>query len=225
MWLRSIKLLTWVASIGLVVSALFIAFVILFPVDVLTNWKIRIAKDHYTLGETVVIESLYTKNIESSVHSVVTRYLECKNGNGVYVRYELNQALATAPQNISGGTGIIVKIPEDIAEVDLPTDCYFAISVDYDISPRRAKAEYNRSQNFVLSKPKVTKVEQKPIAINPTPQISGKTEKPEIIIKDPVKLPAKTPTTPVMPVKPVETKKNPVQRLLDPIFKLLGVNQ
>lgn len=150
MWLKSIKALSLVASISLVSAALFIAYIVLFPVDVITNWKLSIPKTEYTLGETVVIESLYTKKINTPRDSQSERYLECKNANGIYIRYLLNKAAANRAASPSTGTGVVVTIPDKLAELNLPTSCFFSIAINYNVYPRRAEAEYNRTQNFTL---------------------------------------------------------------------------
>ena len=156
---KILKTITYLTSFSLVASALFIAYIVLFPVDVLQNWTLRTTSDRYTLGQSVVIESLFTKKVNTGKNSKASRYIECKNSNGVYVRYLLSEATANREKSKSTGTGIVVYIPKQIAEVDLPTDCFFSISIDYDVYPRRADPEYQRTKNFILSKPATTAIE------------------------------------------------------------------
>lgn len=171
MWLKSIKLLSWIASLGLVSAAVFIAYIVLFPVDVLTNWKLTISKDTYYPGDVVVIESTYTKN--ATVTGTAKRYLECKNQSGVLLRYELNQAVANRSSAQLTGTGVTVTIPDRLAEITLPTDCFFSIGIEYDVYPRRAEYEYNRTQDFKLVPVDVVPTEK------PTPTAGGAIERPE----------------------------------------------
>lgn len=146
-----LRAFSWLASLALVGSALYIAYVVLFPVNVLDDWTLTLSGKDYYLGDTLTIESSYKKNVNAKGTS--TRYLECRNSNNVFVRYQLNEATGDKPASRSS-TGIIVKIPAVIAEVTLPTKCYFSISVVYDLYPRRAEPEYARTEEFTLNNAK-----------------------------------------------------------------------
>lgn len=151
MWLKSLRVLSWIASLGLVGSALFIAYIILFPVDVIKNWKLELpAKNDYTLGETVVLESTYQKTTATNNDSQSERYIECINEKGVSLRYLLNKAVANRKPSNSTGTGVVVQIPNELSGIKLPTTCFFSIAISYNVYPRQAEPEYNRTRDFTL---------------------------------------------------------------------------
>jgi hypothetical protein len=164
MWMKSIKALSWIASIGLVSSALFLAYIILFPVDVIKGWKLELpAKNEYALGEVVVIESMYSKTVPTGNNSQSERYIECRNNRGVNLRYLLNKAVANRKPSSSTGTGIVVQIPRELSGLTIPTTCFFSISISYNLYPRQAIPEYNRTKDFKLIQ------ESEPAAVTPAP--------------------------------------------------------
>lgn len=142
--LRGMQLLSYslfLLSLCIVVFA----FLALQKVDVITNWKIIVPKESFKTGETVVLKSEYTKVRDVQGKSV--RYIECQNRNKIWVRYPLNEAVANRGSG-SGGTGIVVKIPETIA--DLPTTCKFTIVIDYEVFSWKHVLEVNSSNTFKL---------------------------------------------------------------------------
>ena len=114
-------------------------------VDVIKDWKLTIIRNEIPVGDQAVIISEYTKVREVSGKSV--RYIECRNIDGVWIRYPLNEARADRAKG-TGGTGIPVVIPSNIP--NLPTQCKFTIAIDYEVYPWRTVHVVNSTKEFTL---------------------------------------------------------------------------
>jgi hypothetical protein len=137
------------------VSALILAGVISLTmnVDVLRDWKITLPPGDIHVGDTVVLQSTYTKL--RSITGTATRYLDCINGGGTNVRYPINEARADRAPGSRTGTGVILKIPTVVP--NLPAKCRISIVVAYKVYPWRTVTEFQSSREFTLL-PSVTPV-------------------------------------------------------------------
>lgn len=135
-------------ALSIAVGSIVIGVALLYPIDVMKNWTIKLDKTSYTAGETTLVQSLYTKT--SSYNGTAKRYIECKNVNNVYIRYPLNEAKADrASGKTPTGTGIPITMPIDIP--NLPTTCVINISIDYKINALRTVNESQNSPSFQLT--------------------------------------------------------------------------
>jgi len=114
-------------------------------IKVLDEWTISIPSGDIHVGDTVVIQSVYNKVRETGGESV--RYIQCENRSGLWIRYELNRATANR-QKGKGGTGIVLTVRRDIA--DVPTTCKFTINIRYDVLPFRSVYVTNNTREFTL---------------------------------------------------------------------------
>lgn len=120
-------------------------FVATQRVTILKDWRLTIAASEIRVGDTVTIKSEYTKLREVSGKAV--RYIECQDGDNIYIRYPLNEAIADR-QSGTAGTGIVVTIPTIIS--DVPTMCKFTIAIAYDVYPWKKVNQTNSSNEFML---------------------------------------------------------------------------
>ena len=139
-------LLLLLSAITLVATVYFLS-----NIKVLENWKLSIPNTEIHVGDTVTIESTYNKLRDTSGES--TRYITCKNKAGLWVRYELNRATSDRAKG-KGGTGIVVIIRRDIA--DVPTQCKFEVAIRYEVLPFRSVHVVNETNTFTLYPEKVT---------------------------------------------------------------------
>lgn len=114
-------------------------------IDVLDNWRLVLPKQEIHAGETIVVQSLYEKKL--SVTGKATRYVECENRPGVFVRYPVSEAIANRGAGKTG-TGIEILIPDNIPS--LPATCKITIVIDYEIAFWRHVIEQNSSATFTL---------------------------------------------------------------------------
>lgn len=124
---------------------LLVSFMITMNVQVLDKWVLRVPTNEIHAGDTVTLVSEYTKVRDVSGKAV--RYIECENRQHTYIRYPLNEAVANRASG-TGGTGIVVKVPETIP--DIPTKCKFTIAITYDVYPWKKVYETNSSNTFQL---------------------------------------------------------------------------
>jgi hypothetical protein len=114
-------------------------------IDVLKDWRLELPKQDIHVGDTIIVDSLYTKLMQVSGES--TRYLECKNKNGIYIRYELNKAVANRGAGTSG-TGVELVMPNTVPNV--PATCRINITIEYNIYVLRTVIETANSKEFTL---------------------------------------------------------------------------
>lgn len=146
--LRNINFTRIFTKLLIVASLVVLASTAYFVVklDVLVDWRIEIpTATEYHAGDTIVVESIYTKLRQ--VEGEARRYVECETRPGVYVSYLVNEVPADRRAG-SGGTGIEIPIPRGIA--NLPTDCRIRISIDYPVLPFRHVTEVATSDTFRL---------------------------------------------------------------------------
>lgn len=124
---------------------LFFAVYMNMSVDVLKDWKLIMNQDSAYVGDTVVIESVYHKTM--NVTGVSTRYMECKNSDGILIRYAVSEAKANRASGQTG-TGIMIVVPSTIP--DLPTKCRINIIIDYEIYKFRHVIESQQTKEFTL---------------------------------------------------------------------------
>lgn len=142
--LSRVQLLSY-ALFTLSAVILLMSFLLTMNVTVLKDWKLSVPAAEIHAGDTVTLVSAYTKVRDVTGKSV--RYIECQNANSVYIRYPLNEAVANR-QKGSGGTGVVVKVPESIP--NLPTICKFTIAITYDVYPWRKVNVSNSTNEFQL---------------------------------------------------------------------------
>lgn len=123
----------------------------MYPIDVLKDdsWNLTVQGSSHSPGDTINVSSTYNK--VRSAEGVATRYLDCQNEEGAFVRYPVNQAEANRARGMAG-TGVVVVIPETIPT---PTNCKIAIKVEYRIFniggwTLRSVTEYKESKTFDL---------------------------------------------------------------------------
>lgn len=119
----------------------------MFNIKVLENWTLTVKQADIHVGDTVIVESTYTKLRTTGSDSEATRYIICKNSSNVWVRYEVSRATANRAAG-KGGTGIPITIRRDIA--DVPTTCKFSIVISYKVLPFRTVVVANESNEFLV---------------------------------------------------------------------------
>lgn len=152
--LSSVRIVTYILfflSLGMLAITTFMAF---NSFNVLAEWTLTLPDKRIEAGDKVVIQSVYNKL--RTAEGDATRYLECKDKNGVFLRYELNQRRADRKAG-KGGTGIDVVVPAAIP--DLPTTCKFSVSICYDtFLPWYCYPESETTKEFILYPPASTSV-------------------------------------------------------------------
>ena len=143
---RLVNLLSYILfAASAVVLVVLVAFTM--QVDVLKNWKLELPSGPIHAGDTIVVQSTYTK--VRAVTGVATRYLECASVQGAFIRYPINQATADRAPGVSIGTGVVLKIPETVP--GLPAQCRISINVRYQVYPWRAVTEFTSTNGtFIL---------------------------------------------------------------------------
>lgn len=131
----------------MVLSAIFIAASVYmtFSIDVLKDWTLTLPQQEVHAKDTITIQSVYTKVM--SVKGESFRYLDCKNKNGITIRYPLNQAIADRAAQ-KGGTGVVVIMPDNVP--DLPAKCKVSVVIDYPVLPWRHVIETQETKEFTL---------------------------------------------------------------------------
>lgn len=148
MRLHAPKLINVLSFVLFATSAAILVGVVVFTVniDVLTNWNLALPSGDIHAGDTVLIESTYTKL--RAVTGTAHRYLDCENGTNSFIRYAINQAVADHAPGGKTGTGITLKIPTDVP--DLPATCRVSVNVVYKVYPWRSVTEFNSTKDFTL---------------------------------------------------------------------------
>jgi len=154
------------------------SFLMTRQIDVIKDWVITFPQEELHAGDEVIIQSTYTKVRDAK--GTAKRYIECESKPGVFIRYELNEAVADRQMGTTG-TGIPVKIRSDIPE--LPTTCKFCIAINYRILPLLDTLESNCSNTFKLYPKRETTDEpqatiqssqtQTPVAVVGQPSVSS----------------------------------------------------
>lgn len=140
------RLMNWLSmafAVCLVVSAMIFAYILLTPIDVVTDWKLHVDPGTYHTGDEIVVHASYKKL--KDVSGTAYYYLECKTERGSLARYPLSQTEG----NRARGTGEIdtqLHLPSDLP--GLPTECRIFVSVDYTIYTFRKFVENNASNYF-----------------------------------------------------------------------------
>lgn len=184
-----------------VFSAVVLGFSIYFTtnIHVLDNWTLEAPAGPLHAGDAVVLISKYTKL--KDVDGTAKRYIECRNDNNVFIRYQLNEALADRAAG-AAGTGIPVKIPSNIP--NLPTTCRFSISIEYHVLPFKPTPEKNQTKEFhllppvVASTPPLTAIRQSsaqtgapvsvqgyPSSVNSTPSLQSAQQETSLVVNQP----------------------------------------
>ena len=117
-------------------------------ITVLKDWQIVLPTGDIHAGDTVIVQSIYTKL--RSVKGTAVRYIECKTGTGIYVRYPLSTAIADHAPGVAKGTGFVAKMPTGIPT---PASCMISINVTYKVYPWRSVTEFATSRQFTLLSP------------------------------------------------------------------------
>jgi hypothetical protein len=216
---RFVNLVSYVLfaiSLGIIITA----FAFTMNVDVLKDWHLTLPNGAIHAGDTILVESTYTK--VRPVNGTAVRYLECENATNSYIRYPINQAVADRAPGSRTGTGISIVIPESVP--DLPAKCRISVLIKYPVYPWRTVSEYNATQSFTLL-PKVvapavvsstaTQTSPSPIVyLSPSlPQDTSITNSQQPDSSQPSAAPVATETV---------TQPSLIQRILSPITKLLG---
>lgn len=114
-------------------------------VDVLEDWRLELPQQEVHAGDTLVVQSIYKKTLD--VSGKATRYIECQNPSGVYIRYPISEAVANRASG-STGTGVVMVVPLTIP--DVPTTCRVNITIDYEVLLWRHVIESVNSSEFKL---------------------------------------------------------------------------
>lgn len=130
--------------LGILVSLF--GYILFWPVDVLTDWTLKLPAKSFVAGQEVTIDSRYNK--VTAVSGESHRYIECNDKSGIKVRYPLNEAIADRKPGQGRGTGVQVTLPTTIP--DLPTTCRISISIEYRINLLKTHTEYNETNDFEL---------------------------------------------------------------------------
>lgn len=135
-------------TLAAVIFATTAVFLYLFvaPMPVLKNWRIVAPAGNYHVGDTIIIQSLFTKL--RPVDGVAHRSLECTGAQGADVAYPVNIATANHVAQAKAGVGIPIVIPL----IPTPTKCRLAISIEYKIYPFRTVTEFATSNQFNVVK-------------------------------------------------------------------------
>lgn len=147
-WLRNLNKTQVVSYILFVLSGIILSGTLLLNlnVDVLKDWRLVLPNQAIHAGDTIVVQSLYTKTMNVTGKS--TRYVECTtDGNGIYIRYPISEAVANRATGTSG-TGIVMLMPKTIP--NLPTTCRINVTIEYDIMLFRKVVESANSDTFTL---------------------------------------------------------------------------
>lgn len=128
-------------------SVIFLLLTLYFTsnIKVIENWKLSIPGEPIHAGDEVVLISSYKKT--RNVDGQARRYIECKNHDGLFIRYPLSEANADRKAG-NAGTGIPVKVPYNIP--DLPAECFFSITISYPVLPFKPTVEKQQTQHFRL---------------------------------------------------------------------------
>lgn len=118
----------------------------LASVKVLADWKLSMPEGIVHSGDQLVLISQYTKLRD--VNGKASRYIECRTKTShVFVRYQLNEAVANRAKG-AAGTGIPIVVPRNIP--DLPATCRFSLAIIYDVLPFKKDYETNSTKEFTL---------------------------------------------------------------------------
>lgn len=140
--------MNWVAIAfagSLVVVTFIFSYMVLSPVDVLTDWKVSVENKTYHPTDDIYLNVEYKKI--RPVSGDTYYYLECENPSRGLVRYPISIVEANRPE----GSGVVqqpLRIPPTIP--DLPRQCRIAISVEYIIYTFRSFAENNQTNWFTV---------------------------------------------------------------------------
>lgn len=139
------------AALYALAAAIFLTtavFLYLFiaPINVLQNWRVVAPTGNYKVGDTIIVQSLFTKL--RPVDGVSHRSLVCTGAAGASVAYPVNAAVANHPAAHKAGVGVPIVIPL----VPTPTKCKLAISIEYKVYPFRTITEFATSNSFNVVK-------------------------------------------------------------------------
>lgn len=140
---RIINWLSMTFAVSLVLSSLAFAYVLLAPIDVVTDWELRVEDQTYHPGDDIIVHASYKKL--KDVNGTAYYYLECETDRDTLVRYPINQTEGNRPKG-TGQTDILLQIPSALPS---PTArCRIAVSVGYNIYTFRKFVENNESNYF-----------------------------------------------------------------------------
>jgi hypothetical protein len=130
-----------------VATAIFLAtalvlYALVIPITVLHDWRVVAPAGTYKVGQTIVIQSLFTKTKE--VDGVSHRNLLCINPTNAEVAYPIDNAVANHQAAHNAGVGIPITIPLVVT----PTTCELQISIEYKVYPFRTVTQYATSNPF-----------------------------------------------------------------------------
>jgi hypothetical protein len=143
--MKIIRLVNWLSLVfaaTLVTVAFTFAYVLVSPLDVITDWTLRMDPGTYTPGQEVTLHGSYKKLRD--VTGAAYYYLECKTPKGSLVRYPIVQTEGNRPKG-SGEIDTPLQLP---SIPTLPAQCRVAVSVDYTIYTFRKFTENNQSNYF-----------------------------------------------------------------------------
>lgn len=136
----------YVLAIAILCATALATFLFIAPETVLKDWRVVAPTGNYHVGETIVVQSLFTKL--KDVDGVSHRSLLCTDPQGATVAYMINDAIANHQAQSKAGVGVPVTIPLVVT----PTKCKLAISIEYKIYPFRTITEYATSNSFNVVK-------------------------------------------------------------------------
>lgn len=116
------------------------------PVNVLIDWRLLAPKGDAHTGQTIVIQSLFTK--VKAVDGISSRKLLCDNAQGEDISYPLS--VAVADHAVQKRTG--VSIPITIPAMSTPATCRVMVSIKYQIYPFRSMTQSTTSNSFYVVK-------------------------------------------------------------------------
>lgn len=163
---KPINIFLYSASVVILISGVFLFYLLFSPVQVLTHWQLKVdGSKPYMPASTVNISSTYTK--VRNVSGVSKKYLQCHKPNSTewdsYI--PLTESDANKPSITVGHSVTAVAIPLDVPS--LPNTCRIYIHVSYQINPLRTYEQYNYSNSFHVNKPISPIVQQQSLAPQP----------------------------------------------------------
>lgn len=145
--LRSIAII--VASASVMALSLFVIFVLIYPFDIIRDWRLTVISDNpnFVEGSTIQVRTQYTKIIDAPAE--IHRNIECRNDNGSLQVYPIS----TQNSPSSNGDKDLVysfTIPSDVIN-GLPTECRISVDAVYQLYVVRTVVEHTSSDFFTVT--------------------------------------------------------------------------
>lgn len=136
----------YTVAVAIFAATALAVYLFLVPAPVLRDWHVTAPTGNFRVGDTIIVQSLFTKL--RPVDGVSHRTLICNHRGGSEVAYPVNDAVANHRAQSGAGVGIPVTIPLVVT----PAKCKLAISIEYKVYPFRTVTEYGTSNSFNVVK-------------------------------------------------------------------------